>query len=37
MTVPFDPYAGLPALPALTVTSESIVDGAELPVALLSR
>ncbi|AUN40573.1 YbhB/YbcL family Raf kinase inhibitor-like protein [Tsukamurella tyrosinosolvens] len=33
MTVPFDPYAGLPALPALTVTSESIVDGAELPVA----
>ncbi|MBS4099639.1 YbhB/YbcL family Raf kinase inhibitor-like protein [Tsukamurella paurometabola] len=33
MTVPFDPYAGLPALPALTVTSESITDGAELPVA----
>ena len=33
MTVPFDPYAELPALPALTVTSESIVDGAELPVA----
>lgn len=33
MTVPFDPYAALPALPALSVTSESIVDGAELPVA----
>ncbi|GAA1084777.1 YbhB/YbcL family Raf kinase inhibitor-like protein [Tsukamurella spumae] len=33
MTAPFDPYAGLPALPKLTVTSETFADGAELPVA----
>lgn len=33
MTASFDPYAGLPALPKLTVTSSTIVDGAELPTA----
>ncbi|MDF0530512.1 YbhB/YbcL family Raf kinase inhibitor-like protein [Tsukamurella sp. 8F] len=28
----FDPYAGLPALPTFTVTSETFTDGGELPV-----
>ncbi|GAA4393724.1 YbhB/YbcL family Raf kinase inhibitor-like protein [Tsukamurella soli] len=29
----FDPYAGLPALPTFTVTSESFTDGGEIPSA----
>ncbi|WP_019202961.1 YbhB/YbcL family Raf kinase inhibitor-like protein [Tsukamurella sp. 1534] len=33
MSEQFDPYAGLPALPKLTVTSTTFTDGAELPVA----
>lgn len=33
MTQPIDPYAGLPALPKLTVTSTTFTEGAELPVA----
>jgi Raf kinase inhibitor-like YbhB/YbcL family protein len=32
----FDPYAGLPALPALTVTSTTITDGQVLPTAQVS-
>ncbi|GAB3127051.1 YbhB/YbcL family Raf kinase inhibitor-like protein [Tsukamurella serpentis] len=33
MSAPIDPYAGLPALPALTVTSTTFTDGQELPTA----
>lgn len=36
MTNAFDPYAGLPALPTFTVTSQTVADGAVLSPAQIS-